>query len=362
MAIAKLSLYDSVAKRFLFGPKKRKRALRKLATYVEENIQISDALIQMSRFASHDGRKPNDFTSKVFRRWASRVAGGVPPSEAMSGYLPELERQVIVAADKYGRLGQGIREALEIREGIDEIRGAMRSALIYPIILLVGVTAYFIYMAAYILPSWHDALPIEQWPGTASNLEATSNFVYHNIATIYATIILLTFVVGWLMPRWTGPIRAKADDYLPFSVYRTLYGTIFLMSLSGYVKAGMNVPNILDQMLKTAQPWYAERLRAILRQVRGGRNIGDALDAIGYKFPDREVIEDLRVFTRHKGFDATLKTMGKEILAESTQKIRTQSVIVRNIAIGAMGGLMFWFTNALFDYQNAVSHAATMNH
>ena len=356
--MAQLSALDHVQKTISFGGKTRKRSLRQLAVYIEQNIPIVEALRQMSRFASHDGQKPYDFPAKVYGRWAKMIAAGERASKAMEGYIPEFERQIIVAADEYGKLENGIRDALEIRDGLDQIRSVLRKALIYPVLLMAGVIGFFIYMAKFVLPGYHEALPdTSKWPASVARLEFASSFFNDNIVLIVGTFVGAFALVMWLMPRWTGRTRAFFDNFPPFSMYRIVFGTIFLMSLSGYVKAGMTEVMIVRAMLKNAGPWYAERLRSIMKEIKGGQNMGEALQNIGYEFPDRQVIEDLRVFSQYKGFEVALTTLGKEMLRESVERISSQTAIIGYVSLFVMTGLMLWFINAIFDFQHAVGSA-----
>ncbi|WP_204325068.1 hypothetical protein, partial [Stenotrophomonas maltophilia] len=77
------------------------------------NVQIVDALDQMTRYAKRDGRDPRNLVGRVHQHWANLVADGIPFSEAISGFIPDRERQLIVAAERSSRLVLGIREAVE---------------------------------------------------------------------------------------------------------------------------------------------------------------------------------------------------------------------------------------------------------
>ena len=49
----------------------------------------------------------------------------------------------------------------------------------------------------------------------------------------------------WTLPRWVGPMRAKADKLPPWSLYRLVNGAGFMLSCSALVKAGVQIPEIL---------------------------------------------------------------------------------------------------------------------
>ena len=354
-----IDIKNTVERSVRFGPSQRKRALRKIGTYVNAGINLPEALRQMARFASKDGRDPGNYSSRVFTRWQRKVASGRPLAESMKGYIPEAERQMITAAEKYGRLAEGIEKALSISEGMKRIRGAIVAAVTYPIILTIAIIAFMVYMNYQIFPGFADSLPKEQWPKTTANLDAVSSFVTSYLIFICAGIGALAALFLWSLPRWTGPIRDMVDEYPPYSVYKTVFGTVFLLSVAGYVKAGMNTPEIMQTMMKTASPWYVRKLRAIYAELgRGATDLGDALARTGQNFPSEEVIEDLRTFAKHKGSDEALEELGSTILESSIERIQNQTKVVFYGSLIGVAGIIFWFVSALFDFSQAVTAAA----
>ena len=345
---------DHVKRVLFFGNRQRGRALRKLATYMTNNMQQGDALSQMIFYAS-DKRKRKPYPAVVYQRWYGATAAGGRLGDAMEGYVPEVERQIIVAAERFGNLGQGILDALEMRDNMRQIRNAILGAVTYPAVLVMMFTAFFVFLSSSIFPGFRDVLPEEQWPSSASSLEGLCAFVYGNIYLIYGGMAVAVAWFWWSLPRWKGSLRMKLDRYFPYAMYRIVYGTVFLLSLSGYIKAGMNPPVIINTMMKTAKPWYAERLYDIGLRIREGRNIGDALAALPYQFPTREIVEDLRVYAKHKSFEEVLEDQGRQVLADSIGQIKSASVIFRNAAVAGLFSVMFWFTSAMFDFNHTVT-------
>lgn len=342
-----------------FGPRQRKRALTKLSNYVDNSISLAEGLSQMINFATRNGQNPNAYSATVFSRWRDVIQSGGTLPEALKGYIPESERSMIAAADRFENLGQGIRDALTLRERIAEIRKAIRGAVLYPLALVGGLTGFFIFMSLNVFPGYHDALPdVSKWPTSASRLELTSNFVYNHVLALYLVLVAAVVVFTISLPRWTGPLRAKLDGYAPYGIYKIVYGTVFLLGLSGYLKAGMNLPEVLTTTIAEANPWYGEKLSPIHRHVKSGQNLGDAMSLSVYEFPNREIIEDLRCYSQYSALSQVLEDMGNEILVDSITKIKVQAAWIRNFAVFALGSLMFWFMSSMFDFQNAVAAMA----
>ena len=350
---------DKFQRRLQFGHKQRGRALKKLSTYVDNDVSLLEGLEQMARYATRDGKKPNSYSAKVYYRWHTKVSGGASLPDALKGEMPEAEHAMIEAAYRFGNLGQGIRSAIELRTHVAAIKRAIRGAILYPIALIGGLTLFFWYMSTTVFPGYHEALPMDRWPSSASSLAATSDFVNDHMLALYSAVAVVVAIISYTMPRWTGPARAWFDDHLPpWTINRIVYGTVFLLGLSGYLNASMNPTEVLGYTIKDANPWYAEKVRAILRHVQNGKNLGDAMSLSPYKFPSYELIEDLRVYAQYKDIAIVLDEQAKEILEDSINRIKSQAVVVRNVAILMIGSLMFWFTNSIFDFQGAVAAMA----
>ena len=69
--------------------------------------------------------------------------------------------------------------------------------------------------------------------------------------------------VVYALPRWRGPVREAFSGVWPFSMYRFLWGTSFLLSVSALVEAGRPVGDALTLMEQQAKPWYRDKLRKV---------------------------------------------------------------------------------------------------
>ena len=109
------------------------------------------------------------------------------------------------------------------------------------------------------------------------------------------------------MPYWRGKIRKHFDSFPPWSIYKTVFGCGFLLSLSALMQSGVPAPEAIRIIMRTANPWYKERLSAIrFRLLNGDINLGEALYSTQYMFPSKQMIMDLRSYAALGGFDDIL--------------------------------------------------------
>lgn len=106
------------------------------------------------------------------------------------------------------------------------------------------------------------------------------------------------------LPRWTSRSRLAVEGILPWSLYRIWQGSSFLLSVAALMNAGVKMDEVsLGKLGKNADPYLAQRIKAIRRGIVLGANLGDALHQTGLVFPDREIIADLRIYAQLRGFD-----------------------------------------------------------
>lgn len=355
-----MSIISSIEARFLrlqFTGKDRLRLYRKLSRFMANGVNLPTALEIMWNHASNDGKKPTRVHAVVLAAWKKGVDEGRSFGVAIQDWVPQSDRVVIEAGDKAGNLAEALENACYLNEGQREIRGAVIAGVAYPIIL-IGMAIFFMVMfGTQVIPAFEEILPRERWTGFGAQMATMSDFVENGLLQTLIGALVVIAVMIWSMPRWRGKLRTFADPYPPYSIYRLIIGSGFLLSVAALVKAGVKVTTVLNILLRDASPWYAERLRRTLQLVNDGANIGDALHRSGYNFPDKDTVNDLRSYAKLSGFDEMLQMLGRQNLNDSVQKIRGQSVVLRNVGIIVLGAVFMWCVAGIFDLLNQVQAA-----
>jgi len=161
------------------------------------------------------------------------------------------------------------------------------------------------------------------------------------------------------MPLWRGDARVLADRFAPYSIYRLVVGSGFLMAFAALQSAGVTVEKSLLRLSGMSQPWLRERLDGALLGVRSGLNCGEALRNAGYAFPSREVIDDLCVYAEYKGFSEALKLLAAEWMEEGVESIAMRMKVLNGFAIITLALVIAWLVTGFFGIQQEI---ATMAH
>lgn len=133
-----------------------------------------------------------------------------------------------------------------------------------------------------------------------------------------------------------------------------------MLSVAALVKSGETIPNILQIMMKSATPWFHERMAATLKHVRNGASFGDALYKTKFWFPDEETVRDLRAFSKLDNFDDRLEAMGNDMLKTSVDKINIQMSFLKNASIVILGLIFAMILLGIFALQQMVTDAVSM--
>lgn len=340
-----------------FSAKMRTRVYRKLNRFLGNSVSLAQALDIMYGHASEDGKKPKAVQAVVLDEWRRQIRNGRSFGRAIEGWVPDSDRLVIEGGEIAGNLTVAIDKAILISGSSKKIRNTLVAGLAYPFILVFVAIGFMVMFGLQVIPSFEEILPREQWTGLGAQMAMMSDFVNLLLFPMLVAAGLLTAGVVYTMPRWTGKWRNRFDRIPPWSLYRLIIGSGFMLTVSGMIKSGIPIPTILSMLQRGAGAWYTEKLQRTLYHVNNGHNLGEALHRTGFHFPDEETVQDLRAYAGLNKFDETLEKLGTEWLEDSVQKIEQQTGILRNISFIILGGVFAWIAMGIFSLQQQITNS-----
>lgn len=355
--MARMSNFERWFVKVQFGGKQRIRVYRKIIRLIQNGVPLLQALTSIWVLASRDGKKPGLPTARILQVWIDQVKNGKPLEVAIQGWVPETDRTVIGAGNESGKLPEAIENACYLYEGQKKIRFAVFAAVAYPIVLLAMVVIFLFIFGLDVIPKFETVLPRDRWTGLAGQMAGMSDFVQNWMASLLVGFAALVGVVLWSMPRWTGKMRVRFERFPPYSLYKLVAGSGFLLSMAALTAAGVKQTVALRTMMRDTKPWMHERLSKTLYYVNDGQNLGEALHSTGLRFPDDETVNDLRTYASLTGFDEMLMRLGRENLEDTIERIRQQSVIMRNAGIILAGVVVGWLFMGIFSIQTQITQA-----
>ncbi len=338
--------FDNFVVRLNFGAGARVEFYEALSLLIENNVLLNDALKEMYKIASEDGRKPKNPQAIILYDCMMGVAEGRPLSKVLSAWVGHEECSLIAAGEKSGRLidddnGPGaFSQAIKVITAKRHIMGAIALATVYPSVLGALSVVLLNMVGTQLVPKLAKTTNPDSWEGAAALLYGISQFVtgYGKPALIGFLSVLVVIVAS--MPYLRGSLRYYLDKIPPWSVYRMLHGSTFLLNVAVLLQAGIKLQDALTLLGDNARPWLRERIDAAKYGIGIGGNLGVALYKAGYDFPDKKAVQYLMVLSNRDGFEDAIARFGSRWLDESIRRI--QSTAKMGLASGVLliGGLM----------------------
>jgi len=212
------------------------------------------------------------------------LRGGYSLSESMrmTGRFPDVAINMARIGEESGNLERMLRDAAQHIERVEDIKGAAKRALIYPIFTLVVVCAAGAFWMTAVVPKiveLFEAMQVELEPATLL-LIAMSDFFSEYWSAILGSIVALP--VLWLIARRNKRFRIVSDHGLwriPL-VGRIVRGgqmAFYYQYLALMYGAGVVITSALDTLQKTvSNKYFATRVHGLLDDLRSGVNLGDA--------------------------------------------------------------------------------------
>lgn len=348
-----MAIQDILA-RLSFDAATRIRTWKKLAMQAQYGLPLKDSL----RNLRDQTRRRNPALANVFGQMLEHMGSGHHLDTALTGYASSEEIMLIASGQKAGKLPDGLRMAAELLEARRKIVGAVAGALTYPLFLFLLASTMLSIVALYVMPELVQLSDPGAWTGFARGLYLISAFI-----ASWGGIALLAGLTGGCvalvatLPLWTGPIRQMADRFPPWSLYRLTVGGVWLFTLSTLMRSGMQLSHILNTMLasENTSPYLRERIQAINNQVSRGENIGEAMYLAGLDFPDRELIDDFRVYAGLPHFKDQLQDFARDWLQDGIAAIQRRARLLNILFLMLIIGQMLMIAMSVMDLQSQLS-------
>ncbi len=270
------------------GGGERRLAPRKLLIFNQELASLLRSglpLLQGLDLMSERERDP--FFREMLAEVRDQVRTGRDLSDAFAGFgdaVPGLYPPTLKAGERSGQLEQVIRRFVRYQKLLIETRKKVVSALVYPAVLIGLSLALIGVMTIFVVPrftEFYSALGSELPLLTRATLGLSS------LIQEYWLLGLLLLAVGLVLAqRWraTAMGAVTIDRWklaLPFlgAIFQKLAVSEFCRSLSTLLAGGIPVVAALESSVKAVgNAWVRVRLEPIIRAVREGKALYEALD------------------------------------------------------------------------------------
>jgi type II secretory pathway component PulF len=358
----KLQEWQTKLTKFQFrtSRKSRFRVYRKLEGMLKTNEALSRALDRLYLNTTEMGKHPNRPAAVALREWFLKDRAGISLAQAMDGWIPSGELYMIRAGEESGALAKALASIQAMGEKARQMREAVTYAVGYPVFMLLLVGFVIWTFGINLIKNMRANAP-KSVVDAMGGVVPFSDFINDWGLYIVAAIIIVIAVIVFTLPTWRGTWRAKFDMYPPWSWYRVLQGSGFLLGLSSLLGAQVPLKRSMEILEDQGNPWVRERISRARQEVLRGRNIGEALRVTRMNFPDPMVAIDLEILSERADVGAVLEQVTEEWINEQIDAMKIQAVIARNVGMAVVGALIAWTMSSIFSVVGELSKPGGSN-
>jgi type IV pilus assembly protein PilC len=322
---------------------------RQFATMINSGLSMLRALTILEE------QQPNKRFSAIIGEMRAKVEAGASLSSTMEDYpqvFPPLMTNMIKAGEVGGFLDQVLIQIADNYESEVKLRGKVKSAMTYPVAVLVMAILLTIGMLLFVVPTFANLFNDlgGELPAPTKVLVAMSDFL-KVFAVPLVVLVVIVFVV-WMRIRHLESVRNVVDPLkLKIPIFGKLFQKIalarFCRNLGTMLQSGVPILQSLDIVADTSgNVVVAHAVRDIQESVRRGENLTDPLSRHAV-FPAM-VSQMLAVGEDTGALDAMLHKIAAFYDQEVESTTEQMTALIEPIMIAVLGGIVGSMIIALY--------------
>ncbi|MGO8766725.1 MAG: type II secretion system F family protein [Limisphaerales bacterium] len=253
---------------------------RQLATMVDAGIAIVQALQALAE------QSPNKVMRDTIKDVCTRVESGESFSEALQKHPKAFNRlyiAMVAAGEKGGLLAEILARLATYLESTEKIRKKVKSAMMYPIGVIVVAIGITIFLLVKVIPVFEDV-----YNGFGAKLPAPTQVlidISHFLRSYLIFIIPVVVVLVWLWMRYIKTPKGR-DFWDEKRIKLPIFGPIahkiclarFTRTLASLVRSGVPILEVLQIVSQTVDNTVLEKaIKTASADIERGEGISQAL-------------------------------------------------------------------------------------
>lgn len=335
-----------------FGVKRRAMMYEKIKSFATQGTPVYNT-IEMFAEAYHQRR--GDARALILDKWLESMRDGQSFSRSITGFAPEAEIMLIAAGESNGDLSGGMSKAIFVTESTSKIRGALVGGLSYSALLMIVLFAMIYMFSIKVIPEMVAILPVDTWPPISQKLYFMSEFVKNYGFLVIGGFILFLIVSIKTLGIFVGPVRMVLDYVPPWNIYKTVQGSVFLITLSAMMTAGITLNNSLHKIKELSSPYIAGYIDEMLALLSDGRSNGEIL-TVGLLNKDVEL--DITLLGKTADFQSSMMMLGENSIEETINRIKSITGAIGTASLFLIAGFVIFVYLGFFTLTSSISDSA----
>jgi type II secretory pathway component PulF len=276
---------------------------------------------------------------------ASQVESGCSLSDAMAPYdsvFTDFHINLIRMGEKSGSLSDNLKNLAEELKKSQELHEKIKTAMLYPTIVLALSFSLFLLMVFFVLPNLmriFSGLDVDL-PFLTRALIWFTDFTIKYKSALLISLAAIAVVLSWLFrQKFFKPVLHRMFLYLPvignISKFKNLAD--FSRTMNLLLRSGLSFFEILSIAEKTTVNYSYKKIIAEAKQsVMEGKKLSDVLSGHKREFPEMAV-GMIKVGERSGKLEEEFLNLAEIYGREVTQKIEKISVIIEPVLLIFIG-------------------------
>jgi type IV pilus assembly protein PilC len=282
---------------------------------------------------------------KIIAKTSQTVAAGKPFSDALAEHPKDfapLFINICKVGESSGRLGNNLTTIAEQLEKEHALKSKIKSAMLYPLVILVAAVVVGIFMVAYILPKivpLFRQLEVDLPVSTQVLIWISDLVIKQGLYLGIGITILLFFCFWFFSQKFTHPFTHWIQMHLPFVGVMTqqVNLALFCRTLGSLLNSGVSIDEAVIITTNTMGNYYYQK---VLKQTYQSIVHGDTLSAglSGYpKYFPHLATKMISVGEKSGNLDANLTYLSEYYEREVDNKAKTLPAIIEPILLMIIG-------------------------
>lgn len=319
-----------------------------LTTFCRQfSIMITSGISIVDSMAILKQQSYSSYLKAVLEYVHEDINSGSLLSEAMKKHpnaFPDFFRNMVYVGEMSGSLDTVLSSIADYYESDNKIKSQVKSAMSYPIMLVVMLFAVLVLLVVFVIPTFMDSLAnldIEM-PALTMGLYNISQFFIGNWQIIF--IVAVVLVVGFLIFRGTAAGRYFLDMLLvkiPLikNIQIALQASRFARCFSLLLGSGMDVLEALEVVNVILGNKYVEKqFTQVVDDVRQGHSLTDSLNTHKL-FPDM-LMQMVAVGEKTGQLDSVLFRCCSYFDERVSATLTSVTGIIQPVVLAFMGGVI----------------------
>lgn len=335
--------------------------LTQLSTYIKAGIPLVDAVKILAQQASKINQR------QAYQRLLYDLLKGDSLSDAMDkqeNVFPSLLINMVRSAEMTGDLTTILDDMAEYYESIEQVKKQMKSAMTYPIIVIILAIGVLVFMLLYLVPQF-----VQLYEDQGASLPAitlfiinASNFLRNNYITIIIVVILIAISIWYCYTRIKSfrtvvqSIGMRLPGIGNIIIYKEIYN--FTKTFSSLINHGVFITDSMEILSKiTTNEIYKRIIAKTMSNLAKGNTISESFKG-EWAFP--EIAYQMLVTGENTGqlglmmekVSEHYEVLHKAAVDQLKSMVEPAMII---ILAGIVGVLLLSIITPMFDIYNQIS-------